>query len=361
MVFVSFGFRFRVEVEALNMVEPMGAYVKHRFVPVYKQIRKEGNGTKSVKYKLIYVPAISGQSICNGYTKALAQLEKLKNPANPRLCNECANYELREGFTKRSTSVVDYNLRVCECIVEDLTGFMQTAERAPDKRTSPVSFSYMVPDVESATTRIEPQFHVRFSFGEKHAPFTIESGTAIYMLGVTIDVDKIGRLKDGAYVNDVDNRIEMAFKALEVLIEGLNFGAKKSRYLPILDTLGAIAAIADPLPYVVSPPRVGKNDNYIVKTIKRAKDYVVGLKDFRQRIHIVYMDKEGVIDKDDVEELLASKQVKQGSQGTVINVTSVDTVTQLIEAVISVVKEFLQNKNRQLKSCDDVRKTLKGS
>uniref|UniRef100_A0A7J2TAQ3 DevR family CRISPR-associated autoregulator n=1 Tax=Ignisphaera aggregans TaxID=334771 RepID=A0A7J2TAQ3_9CREN len=361
MVFVSFGFRFRVEVEALNMVEPMGAYVKHRFVPVYKQIHKEGNGTKSVKYKLVYAPAISGQSICNGYTKALAQLEKLKNPTKPRLCDECANYELREGFTKRSTDNVNHDQRVCECLIEDLTGFMQAAEGAPDKRTSPVSFSYMVPDVESATTRIEPQFHVRFSFGGEHAPFTIESGTAIYMLGVTIDVDKIGRLKDGSYVNDVDDRIEMTFKALEVLIEGLNFGAKKSRYLPILDVIGAIATVADPLPYVVSPPRVSKSDNYIIKTIIRAKDYVDGLEDFGQRMHIVYMDKEGIIDKADLEKLLASKQVKQSSQGAVINVANVDTVTQLIEDVISVVKGFLQNKNRQLKSCEDVRKSPKGS
>jgi CRISPR-associated protein Csa2 len=366
MVFVSIGFRFRVEVEALNMVEPMGAYTKHRFVPVYRQLHKGSEGQKIIGYRILYAPAVSGQSINYGYTKALVELEKLKNPTNSRLCEECLNYEVRGGFTKRSVGRaesgekkvkgIEHNKRICECIVEDITGYMQPTEALPERKTSPVSFSYMVPDTESAVPKIEPQFHVRYSYEEgrpEHAPFTIESGTAVYMLGVTIDVDKIGRLKDGSYVSDYEDRVTMAFKALEVLIEGLTFGAKKSRYLPILETLGAVATISEPLPFTVSPPRVYRNGvNYIITTVKRAVDYVNALNNFNQRIHIIYMDKEGVVDEKTIE------KIRSGSN--TVTYEGVDTVSQLIEHVLKKVSSHINEKKNNMKFAD-CRELLKSS
>ena len=365
MVFVSIGFRFRVEVEALNMVEPMGAYTKHRFVPVYRQLHKGSEGQKIIGYRILYAPAVSGQSINYGYIKALVELEKLKNPTNPRLCEECSNYEMRGGFTKRSVGRaesgekeikgIEHNKRICECIVEDITGYMQPTG-APERKTSPVSFSYMVPDTESAVPKIEPQFHVRYSYEEgrpEHAPFTIESGTAVYMLGVTIDVDRIGRLKDGSYVSDYEDRVAMAFKALEVLIEGLTFGAKKSRYLPILETLGAVVAISEPLPFVVSPPRVYRNGvNYIITTVKRAVDYVNALNNFNQHIHIVYMDKEGIVDKETI------KKIISGSNA--VTDEGADTVSQLIEHVLKKVNSYINEKKNNMKFAD-CRELLKSS
>ena len=356
MVFVSIGFRFRVEVEALNMVEPMGAYTKHRFVPVYRQIHKGGEGQKVVRYRILYAPAVSGQSINYGYAKALVELEKLRNPANPRLCGECLDYEVRGGFTKRSVGResekkkvegIEHNRRICECIVEDVTGYMQPTD-LPERKTSPVSFSYMVPDTESAVPKIEPQFHVRYSYegGQpKHAPFTIESGTAIYMLGVAVDVDRIGRLKDGNYVSDYEDRVAMAFKALEVLIEGLTFGAKKSRYLPILETVGAVATISEPLSFVVSPPRVYRDGaNYIVATVRKAVDYVNALSNFNQRIHMVYMDKEGIVDKETI------KKIRSGSNA--VTYDEVDTVSQLIERVLEKVRSHINEKRSNMKFAD---------
>mgnify|MGYP000218313234 CR=1 FL=1 len=39
-MFVSFGFRFRVEVEALNMAEAVGNYARHRLAPIIKVERE---------------------------------------------------------------------------------------------------------------------------------------------------------------------------------------------------------------------------------------------------------------------------------------------------------------------------------
>ena len=317
MVFVSMGFRFRVEVEALNMVEALGATVRHRTVSTLKRVSRDG----SIGYRVVMAPAVSGQSIANGYQRIVVELAKLRNVP---VCDECRRYEIRGGFTKRCTQNIPHDQRVKDCVVEDLTGFLAPAEGV--RRTSPVSFSFMVPDTESSKIAIDPQFHVRYNFEEReHAPFTIESGTAVYMLGVSIDVDKIGRLSNGSYVSDRLTRIEIAFKALSALIEGLGFGAKKARYLPIMEILGGIAAISRPLPFVVSPPRVYRDGhNYIKDTIERAKKYLAALKGYGEEIAIVYMDREGIAPTN-----ISEKDVE---------ISRVNTVSELIDRVLDIVK-----------------------
>ncbi|MEM4674789.1 MAG: DevR family CRISPR-associated autoregulator [Nitrososphaerota archaeon] len=285
MVFVSIGLRVRVEVEALNMVEALGAYTRHRTVSVMKKISRDGK----VVYKLMVVPAVSGQSISNGYHRAIVELAKL---AKLPVCKECLNYEVRGGFDKRSTEKINHDDRIATCVVEDLTGFL--APEANVRRTSPVSFSYLVPDVESAKAALDSQFHVKYNFETGvHTPFNIESGTAIYMLMTAMDIDRIGRLSTGSYVEDRCKRIEIALKALEVLIEGFTYGAKKSRYLPITEVLGGIATISHPMPFVVSAPRVYRDgSNYIIETVNRAKAYLSALKNYNEDIKLVLFDKE---------------------------------------------------------------------
>lgn len=288
MVFVSFGLRLRIEVEALNMVEALGAYTRHRTVSILKRVSRDGK----VGYKLVAVPAISGQSIANGYHRAIVELAKL---ANIPVCDQCKNYEVRGGFDKRSTENLDHDKRVMTCVVEDLTGFL--APEAKARRTSPVSFSYLVPDVESARTALDPQFHVKYNFETgDHAPFTVESGTAVYMMSVFVDVDRIGRLSKGDYVQDRCKRIEVAFKAIDVLVEGFVYGAKKSRYLPIVEVLGGVAAISHPIPFIVSAPRVYRDGyNYIADTIDRSRNYLGVLKEaFNETIKLIIMNKEGL-------------------------------------------------------------------
>lgn len=290
MVFVSIGLRARVEVEALNMVEALGAYTRHRTVSILKKITTK-NG--SVRYKVVIMPAVSGQSINYGYSTLLVEMAQRFNPPLP-VCEECKNYRKIGGFLKRATQNVDYDTRVKECVVEDLTGFL--APEALVRRTSPVSFSYMIPDVESAKAALDAQFHVRYNMLTKeHNPFTVESGTAIYMVTVTIDVDRIGRLSNGSYVDDREKRIELAFKALAALFEGWSFGAKKARYLPIIEVVGGIAAISNPMPFMVSPPRIYKDGrNYINDTAQRAIKYTEALQDLGETIHLYYFDKEGL-------------------------------------------------------------------
>jgi len=322
-MFASIAFRLRVEVEALNMVEALGAYTRHRTVSVFKRVQREGK----TLYKVMVVPAISGQSIANGYQRTLVELAlKLGLP----VCDQCKRFESVGGFIKHSTeseeSKVSHDSLIESCVVEDLTGFL--VPRVGVRRTSSVMFSYLVPDTESAKAVLESQFHVRYNFetGE-HNPFNIESGSAIYMLTIGIDIDKIGKKNDGSILRDRSRRIELAFRAIEALVEGLNFGAKKARYLPISEVLGAIGAISDPIPFMISPPRVYVNgDNYISKTIVRASKYVEALKGVNERIYVAYMDNEGL------------NVSIPGNPN--VEVVRTSTVTELIETLIGMIAKL---------------------
>lgn len=290
-MFVSFGFRFRVEVEALNMAEAVGNYARHRVAPVLIQERDEAGRLKG--YRITTAPAVSGQSVAFGYMSALVKLaEQRKLP----VCEECRSYEHLGGFFKRADRVdVGYDERIKTCVVEDITGFMATKERAEGgkgaviRRTSPVMFSYMVPDATSARGVLMPQLHVRYNLEnpDKQVPYQVEAGTAVYIHGVAIDVERIGRLEDGKHIDTKDRlgRIELALDALKALYGGLLFGAKKARYLPVIEALGGIAAVSHPMPFVVSPPRLG---DYVGENINRAGKFGAG------SIKLFCFDKEGV-------------------------------------------------------------------
>ncbi|MEM2005789.1 MAG: DevR family CRISPR-associated autoregulator [Zestosphaera sp.] len=320
MVFASIGLRLRVEVEALNMVEALGAYARHRTVSVFKKQSREG----SVVYKLVTAPAISGQSVANGYMRTLVELAK---HYGLNVCDECSAYEARGGFTKHGTSKKVKHDDLMNCVIEDLTGFM--VPEANLRRTSPVMFSYMVPDLESAKAVIDSQFHVRYDFTtQQHQPFNVESGTAIYMVMIGIDVSKIGKLENGKYLNDRDKRIEVALRGIATLFEGLGFGAKKARYLPIGEVVGGIAAVSNPIPFMVSSPRIYVDgNNYLMDTIKRASRYVEALSQLSERVSITYFDREG---------LKPTKEVKQG-----LEVSETNTLMDLIEKTLKVVREYV--------------------
>jgi CRISPR-associated protein Csa2 len=290
-MFVSFGFRFRVEVEALNMAETVGNYARHRAAPILIQVRDEEGRLK--EYRITMAPAVSGQSVAFGYMSALVKLAEQRGLP---VCDECRSYEHLGGFFKRADRVdVGYDERIKTCVVEDLTGFMATKERgeggkgAVIRRTSPVMFSYMVPDATSARGVLMPQLHVRYNLKnpEKQVPYQIEAGTAVYIHGVAIDVERIGRLEDGRYIDAKDRlmRVELALDALKALYGGLLFGAKKARYLPVIEALGGIAAVSHPMPFVVSPPRLG---DYVGENVNRARKFGAG------SIKLFCFDREGV-------------------------------------------------------------------
>ena len=322
-MFLSMSLRLRVEVEALNMVEAMGAYSRHRTVSLLKP-RGDGKG-----YRLVIAPAVSGQAIAYGYMKTLVALALQKNLP---VCDQCRGYEVKGGFVKHGTDTSgDEETIVKNCIVEDVTGFM--IAQAGVRRTSAIQFSYMVPDIDFSEAAIEPQFHVRAAKpGEKPQPFQVEAGTAIYVLGIALDIDKIGVVadKDGKPKPVVANRLDRvktAIQAIAGLVEGLMFGAKKARYLPIQEVVGAVAAVSHPVPFMVTPARVSRDGNYITKTISRAENFVKLFSDAGEWVKLFYMDREGVV-----------QEVKPST----VEVTKVDSVSELVAKVLEVVEQRFQ-------------------
>ena len=264
-MFVSFGFRFRAEVEALNMAESVGNYARHRTAPV---VIKDGD-----RYRITLAPAVSGQSIAYGYMAALVRLALERNMP---LSDDDKQYEKLGGFFKRANQAdLDHDKRVETSVVEDITGFMTTEEAQAQgrgrmaRRTSPLMFSYLVPDTSSARAVVVPQMHVRYNLQnpQQQVVYQIESGSGIFIQTVAVDVGRIGLLSNGNYVKDVCERVKLAFDALKLLYSGMLFGAKKARYHPVFEPLGGVAAVS-PKPFVVLPPRLG---DYVAENLARIK------------------------------------------------------------------------------------------
>jgi CRISPR-associated protein Csa2 len=272
----SFGFRFRVNVEAMNMVESMGNYTRHRTAPIIRQVLEDGG----ITYEVQYLPIVSGQSIANAYTRALVDVAVRRGLP---VCEMCMRYNELNGFPKRPTiqgNDDSVDKRVAECVVEDVTGFMAT--QSGDKssggralrRTSRILFSHLIPDVDSANhVPPVPQFHVRYG-EDAQTIYNIESASAIYTLVVNIDVDGIGRGVRNT-TGDREARVEASLDALMLMLNGGYIGAKRSRYYPQLEPLGAVAVVSDPYPFVVSPPRAKAVNGalqpwYLEDTLRRA-------------------------------------------------------------------------------------------
>jgi len=348
VVFVSIGLRFRVEAEAMNMVEPLGAYTRHRIVYALRRVRRKQDDRVVLGYRAVPVPAISGQSVANAYSRALVDLAKLTWGEKAPLCDECENYLKYGGFTKRFDKItIGHDDRVRGCIVEDITGFLVAAERGAEtakaaereipRRTSAIWFSYMVPDIDYGAGAIESQFHVQYNFvTQQHRPFTIESGSAVYMQLVALDVDQIGRLKNRNYISDRLERVELAFKALLALYEGHVYGAKKSRYLPLSEILGGVAAVSSTLPFMVSKPKLYYGDKtYIEDTIDRARKFIEALTSSSKlegevKLYVTYFDREGVV-----------KTKPEG--GKQFEVESSENYTDMINKVLNKVLDYLRS------------------
>jgi len=291
MVFVSFGFRFRVNVEAMNMVESVGNYSRHRVAPIIRRFIEDGN----VRYEVQFLPVVSGQSVANAYMRALTDLAVSRNIP---VCDICRSYMELGGFPKRPNELKDVGARIQECAVEDITGFMAAPPGGGQavRRTSRAQFSYLIPDADSARhVSPMPQFHVRYG-KEEQMIFNVESGSAIYTLITNIDVDGIGRVDSNKIVvNNRKDRITLAIEALALMINGGYVGAKKSRYFPQMEPLGAVAVVSHPYPFVVSPPKVRQDSNgalapwYLEDTVTRALRFK---QMFNATVKIFYLDNE---------------------------------------------------------------------
>jgi len=303
------------------MVESVGNYSRHRVVPVIRQYYdKDG----SLNYEVLYLPAVSGQSIANAFMRALVDIAvDRKLP----VCEQCRNYKVINGFPKRPSDVdKGVDNRVEECVVEDVTGFMATKEQKGQekgtaiRRTSRIWFSYLLPDADSLkSVPPMPQFHVRYG-KEEQMIYSIESGSAIYSVLVGIDIDGIGQKADGSYVINRLERISATFDAILLAFNNGYLGAKKARYLPQMEFLGGIATISHPYPFMVSPPRLkainGKLEPwYINDTISRASKIV------------------STIDNINIELFYADKEFNTLINNRNIRVTKVENLEELVNAV----------------------------
>lgn len=262
MVYVSVRGRIWLQAEAMNMVESVGNYVKHRRVPV---IANSGG-----KYMTFFVPAISGESVAHTYQVILA--EELKK-RGVKVCSYCekgiflksTNKELYKEVTgmeapapeksKEKTDVmplvdaIESNI-VKNCGVEDIGGFLY-AENPNVKRTSSFLTGYMIPVREVLEVMsLEPQLHSRYALGTKYVIagegaagqmiYYVEISSAVFSFSFDLDTKYIGRytFHVGNYgkpiisVNEIKERANASLEALKRLLIEFPVGAKRTRFNP---------------------------------------------------------------------------------------------------------------------------------
>jgi len=328
-VFLSIRGRALVNVEALNMTESVGNYVKHRRVPVIMP------GT----YTTYFVPAISGESIAHGYQAVLAE-EAEKNGIP--VCNLCKKgiflkstnlkvitseflkeeniwdwlkikkeewdkmVEIKNKKEKERTEEEKEKLRIFEqqtlshrlessiitnCVVEDIGGFLY-AEQSFNKfnvggvkRTSNFYVGYMIPVKEALeNTLIEPQLHSRYALGTPFVEreqmgqmlYYVELSSAAYSFSFDLDSKFIGKTtfvlgeagKQVTFKQGNDNRkerINVSLDAVSNFLLEMLFGAKKTRFLPIVDWESIVIALSDDVWTTPSPFTANYMENSLRK------------------------------------------------------------------------------------------------
>ncbi|MGC8912004.1 MAG: type I-A CRISPR-associated protein Cas7/Csa2 [Nitrososphaeria archaeon] len=275
-IFVSIRGRMLLNVEALNMTESVGNYVKHRKVPV---LVPEENG-----FATYFVPAISGESIAHGFQKTLA--EEAQKKMLP-VCNLCSKGVFLKSTNSKVVneafgSIQKTNLEefiVKNCLVEDVGGFMY-AEAENVKRTSNFFVGYMIPAKEAIEhVIVDPQLHSRYALGTSFVTdqgqmiYYVELSSALYTFSMDLDTKYIGRLtfeykdsgKDVFGENERLNRIDTVLEALKIFLLEQPFGAKKTRFLPIGEWDSIVIGLSDKT-WTVNSPFTSK---YVESTLKK--------------------------------------------------------------------------------------------
>jgi len=287
-VWVSLAWRALVNVEALNMAESVGNYVKHRRAPL--AFFDEASSSYVVKY----VPVVSGESLAHAYQTWLAEEA---NNAGLKVCKLCLKGELvkhgarvvlqDEGLPapRNASEAKELEQKLIQgCVVEDVCGFLVPTD-IPVKRTSLFYVGYMVPAYDSIKAAVmDPQFHVRHApslvgKGEEfpetgQALYYIEVASAVYTVSTALDLTGIGRsstfeVADVVTKDEKLKRAKVALKSLYYLLSGM-FGAKRTRFLPGYKLLSAVAAVSKGAPFNVNP---GHSRDYVKETLARVQSF----------------------------------------------------------------------------------------
>jgi len=278
-MFVSIRGRVLINVEALNMTESVGNYVKHRRVPVILP----------ATYTTYFVPAISGESIAHGFQVILAEEAKKNGLPVCKLCekgiflkstNESVFKDAFGQDPPKDEFQFEKNV-ISNCLVEDVGGFLYAPRAGGNvKRTSNFYTGYMIPTKEALeNVVIEPQLHSRYALGtpfvEKGAQgqmiYYVELSSAVYTFSFDLDTRYIGKAtfvydKAGQdVVDDRNKRIEVTLDAIQRFLIEFTFGAKKTRFLPVIEWESLVIAVSDDVWTVPSPFA----KNYVEKTKKK--------------------------------------------------------------------------------------------
>ena len=295
MVWVSLGLRASVNVEALNMVESVGNVTRHRKAAI---VYKTKTG-----YVIRWVPVVSGETIAHAYQYWVAKLARDRGLPVCSYCSigEFVKHAQPEIFgnlpwevkLKQLVSQKNYDPHVFEaeivrnCVVEDIGGFLFPGPR-PVKRTSRFITGYMVPAIDAIDkVAVEPQFHVRHApkaqqeLGQAQMIYYVEVGSAVYTLSFALDVNGIGKtsmvkIKEVVPKDEKLRRIECALDALALMLDSKLFGAKLTRFNPVMDYESIVIAVSRKYPFNVSPPA---NSNYAEETVTRANTFSKALGD----------------------------------------------------------------------------------
>jgi len=293
--FISLSARLLVNVEALNMVETIGNVSRHRRATMILQT--EGG------YRKVEVPCVSGEAVAHAYQEALIEAaeaiytkEKIPVP----VCEWCKRGEFFKSMDdahtmpqvkaaikgkKASDLASTFESEVIRnCIVEDIGGFLR-AERPPVKRTSRFQVGYMMPVMDAVeTTSLESQFHVRHApseavRGEERAAqmiYYVEVGSAIYGMSFNLDVDGIGKtsmveVKQAIDCEERVRRVKTALAALLALLSSKTFGAKRSRFLPLIEVKSVMASLSTPIPFTLEPPTLS---SFVKNTVMKKEKFL---------------------------------------------------------------------------------------
>jgi len=312
---LSISARILLNAEALNMAESVGNVTRHRKAPV---VLKTDKGIQ-----VVYVPAISGESLAHAYQVHLAQTAKEMDLPVCKCCEKGVFVKANEekmlaqcGHTVPKKGAKPSGVEkqiISECVVEDVGGFLYTT--ATVKRTSRFRVGYMLPTLDSLERGAfgnEPEFHVRFAGAEQkegQIPYYVEIGSALYNFSFSIDLSEIGRLSaenaelgagreelEGLPMEEKIKRIDAALTALKRFMGTMLFGAKRTRFNPQWEVFSLQAAVVT-MPFEVTP---GNDLNYVRDTVERLK--LLG-----KEAYVYYFAKEEIAEPKGNEEVLVER------------------------------------------------------
>lgn len=310
MGYISIALRAIVNLESLNGIETVGNLSRHRTAPL---VIPSANG-----YTIRFLPVVSGESIAHAYQELLVNVAIAENLP---LSKRSRQYEflkfadeklLEEENVEKPTNENDIRRAEADILLKDFIcdvgGFLY-AGNYPVKRTSCFQVGYMVPAIyEKEVAALESQFHVRFapsSMGSQQ-PYSVEVGSALYTFTFILDIDRIGKpstpfgnvdkKKEEELSKQRTTRIDAALKALAEFYSYMNFGAKRSRFLPNIESISAVASYSKDSKFTVSP---GNSNAFINSTIQRKNSFKDTMSSFNKNldIDIFVFDKEGALGK----------------------------------------------------------------